>query len=209
VILQPQHKVPEGINLLNYQASFLTTLSPWLLPVYKLAIFSAFFGILYGGPELAYRITYEYLHTFDRWEGRLSLKKIRIGVVAWALGGGLLVLWISRAYSGVQLIDVITPAGIYSGVLGCGFYCLANPWMDRRFLPKPLRMPVSLVLLSVFAGITFTAMGLKALWDYGQIKAFFILAALLASCIILASCFRFLHRLPVEAQQPNLRSTCS
>src|SRR4030095_14960861 len=107
VILQPQHKVPEGINLLKYQASFFTTPSPWLLPVYKLAIFSAFFGILYGGPELAYRITYEYLHTFDRWEGRLSLKKIRIGVVAWALGGGLLVLWISQAYSGVQLIDVI------------------------------------------------------------------------------------------------------
>jgi Mn2+/Fe2+ NRAMP family transporter len=209
VILQPQQRIPEGINLLNYQASFLTTLSPWLLPIYKLAVFSAFFGILYGGPELSYRMTFEYFNTFERWKGRLPLKAIRIAVVSWALGGGLVVLWLSRVFPGVQLIDVITPAGIYSGVLGCGFYCFANPWMDWRFLPRPMRMPGALVILNVLSGIAFTAMGLKALWDYGQVKAFLTLAALILGCILLATCFRFLHRLPAESQQCKPQSTHS
>ena len=57
VLLQPKHLVPDGVNLLNYQATFLTTLSPWLLPMYKIAVFFAFFGILDGGPEITYRLS--------------------------------------------------------------------------------------------------------------------------------------------------------
>ena len=49
VLLRPAQMVPDGVNLLNYQASFLTVLAPWLMPLYKIAVFFAFFGILYGG----------------------------------------------------------------------------------------------------------------------------------------------------------------
>ena len=202
IVLQPLHQVPEGINLLNYQASFLTALSSWLLPLYKIAIFFAFFGSLYGGPELAYRVIYEYLNTLPRWRGRLPAERIRSAVIAWLLGGGLLILWLSRFYPGVQLIDIVTPAAIYTGVLSCAFYCLANPWMDWRFLPAALRMPAPLVVLNLLAGIAFMAMGVKALWDYGRYSAFFALLALLLACVFLTSRLRFLHAGGITTRRP-------
>ena len=198
VILQPIQQVPEGTDLLNHQASFLTTLSPWLLPLYKLAIFLTFFGSIYGVPELAFRVVYEYLNTLPRWEGRLPVQKIRWAVIVWCMGGGLVVLWASRAFPEVQLVDIVTPAAIYTGVLTCGFYCLANPWMDRRFLPPGLRMPTPLALLNIVSGIIFVALGLKALWDYGQVGAFLTFSAILLACIFLASQLRFLHRRPTR-----------
>ena len=76
----------------------------------------------------------------------------------------------------------------------CGFYCLANPWMDRRFLPAALRMSSWLVVANVVAGVTFVAIGLKALWDYGQFGSLLTLAALLLASIILASQLKFLQR---------------
>ena len=49
LILQPQRLVPDGLELVSYQAAFLTGLAGWLKPLYDLAIFLAFFGILLGG----------------------------------------------------------------------------------------------------------------------------------------------------------------
>ena len=190
IVLQPQHRVPEGINLLNYQASFLTTLAPWLLPLYKTAIFLAFFGILYGGPELCHRVIYENINVVPHWRGRLPAGKIRAAVIVWVLGGAGVILWLSRSYPNVQLIDIFTPAGIYLGVLLSGFYALANPLMDRRFLPIPLRMPTGLGVLNLVAGVSFTVAGLKALWDYGQLNAYLTLAGVLLLCVFFASRMR-------------------
>ena len=203
VILQPQQLVPDGVNLLNYQAAFLTVLSPWLLPLYQIAVFLAFFGSVYAGPELGFRIVYEYLVTFPRWRDRLPMRKLRWVVLLWTLCGGLAVLWLSRPYPGVQLIDIITPAGIYSGVLSCGFYCLANPWADWRFLPASLRMPKILAGLNIFAGVLFGAMGLKALWEYDGYRAYLILAALLLASIFLASRLAFLRTPNAEPSQKS------
>ena len=202
IILQPDQRVPEGLNLLNHQASFLTTLSPWLLPVYQLAVFLAFFGVLYGAPELYYRVAYEYLNSLPRWRGRLLARNVRVGVFSWTLVGGLLILWGSRFFPDVGLIDIVTPAGIYAGVLACGFYAMVNPWVDWRFLPAPLRMSGWLVMANIFAGLAFTFMGLKALWDYGQLGAYLTLAGLLLACFLLASQLRFLHRITASPQRP-------
>ena len=200
VILQAQQLVPDGIDMLNYQASFLTSLSPWLLPIYQLAVFLAFFGGIYGGPELNFRLIYEYLDTLGGWRGRLPMHKIRAAFIAWSLGGGVVILWLSRLYPGVQLLDIVTPAAIYTGVLSCGFYCLANPWMDWRFLPAGLRMSAWLFVINVLAGVAFVLMGFKALWDYGGIDAWVTLLVVLLVCVLLAYLLRFLHR--VEADHP-------
>ena len=194
VILQPQQVVPDGVDLLNHQASFLTTLSPLLLPLYQISIFLAFFGSIYGGPELAYRVVHEYLRTLPRWRTGLPTAKLRWAIIIWTLGGGLGILWLSRPYPGIQLIDIITPAGILTGVLLSGFYCLANPWMDWRFLPRALRAPTPLLALNIIAGIVFTTMGLKSLWDYRQGWAFLMVAVPLLGAMLLASKLRFLHR---------------
>ena len=70
--------------------------------------------------------------------------------------------------------------------MGCGVYCLLNPWMDRRFLPASLRARRPLVLLNYLAGVAFLVMGMKALWDYGQSPAFLVSGVLVLACMILA-----------------------
>ena len=140
VLLQPRHLVPDGVNLLNYQAIFLSTLSPWLLPMYKIAVFFAFFGILYGGPEMTYRLFYQYGRTLGKWRVHMEGPKLRRAVIVWVLGGGLTVLWLTSLFPDVDLLDIVTPAGIYTGVLLCGFYGFANLWVDWKFLPIALRM---------------------------------------------------------------------
>ena len=128
VILQPQHLIPDGIDLLNYQASFLTSLSTWLLPLYMASILLAFFGSLYGSPEMQFRVVYEYLNTLPNWREKISVPKLRQITIVYGLVGGMAILWASSSYPGVQLIDIVTPTGILPGVLACGFYCLATPW---------------------------------------------------------------------------------
>ena len=187
VILQPQQLVPDGIDLLNYQASFLTNLSPWLLPLYVVAVLLAFFGSVYGGPEIQFRVVYEYLNTLPGWRDRVPVRKLRRAVIGYGLVGALVILWVSRGYPGVQLIDIVTPAGIFTGVIACGFYCLANPWTDHRFLPAALRMSPWLVVLNILAGVFFTAAGFKALWDYGQYQGFLLVVAALLASVLLTS----------------------
>ena len=186
IVLQPQHLFPNDENLLNYQAEFFTTLAPWLLPFYKVAIFAAFISIIYGGPELALRFAYEYLNSLPRFHTRLHKRRLRMWVALWVLGGGCILLWLKKHFVDLSLIEFITPASIYSGVLSCGFFCLANPWMDHRFLPPALRMNRPLVILNIIAGVVFLVMGFKALWDgwdYNDHKYLAYLVLLIQMCL--------------------------
>ena len=205
VLLQPRQLVPDGVNLLNYQATFLTTLSPLLLPLYKISVFLAFFGILYGGPEMTYRLFYEYGRTFGRWRTRVESPNLRWIVIVWVLVGGLGVLWVTRLFPELDLLDLVTPAGIYTGVLLCGFYCLANVWVDWKFLPSGLRMSKALVAANLIAGLLFTSMGLKAIWDYDEIRGFILLAALLLGSILLAWRLQWLYEEPAGAETSRTR----
>ena len=78
------------------------------------------------------------------------------------------------------LIAILTPANLFTGVLGCGLVCLLNIWMDRRFLSAHWRMRWPLRLLSVLAAVVFVALGLKGYWDHSGWIAFLILAGTLA-----------------------------
>ncbi|MYC82995.1 MAG: hypothetical protein F4X19_13015 [Acidobacteria bacterium] len=166
---------------------------------------------MYGGPELSYRVLFEYLKSMPRFRNRLPLRGLRTGWILWALGGGILVLWWSRFNPEVRLLDIVTPAGIYTGVLSCGFYALANLWSDRRFLPLPLRMGSWLVALNVASAIALSSFGLKALWDYDQFRGYLVLVLFLALCFVLARLLRFVDRAELphetagnrEAREPN------
>ena len=170
LVLRPQELLPQGTDLMNHQAQFLTALSPWLEYFYKAAIFAAFLPMFYGGPDMAYRVYSEYLNTIGRFRGRLNEKGIKVFAVAWCLIGGMALLWVKAAYPDLSLIQFISPAGIYTGILSSGVYCLVNAWMDRRFLPKPLQMNGFMASVNVIAGIAFIYMGMKALWDLAPIK---------------------------------------
>lgn len=186
-ILAPRHLVPDGTDLLNYQASFLGSLSAWLLPVYITGVLLAFFGTLYGGPELQFQLVHQYLTSAQIDPPRVSPERLRQVVIVYSLGGALCILWGSRLFPQVQLIDIVTPAAIFTGMISCGLYCLANPWTDYRFLPPGLRMPRSLVLMNIIAGVLFTAAGLKTLWDYGQYRAYLVVLAFALASLLLAS----------------------
>jgi len=211
IVLAPDHVVPADEELLNHQANFMRVLSPWLVPLYKIAVFAAFLPILYGGPELDFRVIKEFLHSTDRFHNRFAEKKLRFAFIAWCLFGALILLWVSwwiKTFvdSEFSLVDWISPAGIYTGVLTCGFYCLANPWMDWKFLPPKLRMNWLLVGLNLIAGVLFTILGAKSLWDEwwytDQRWHCFILLAVLAGFAMLLSVLfrRFLYTQPEHEQ---------
>ena len=63
---------------------------------------------------------------------------------------------------------ILTPANLFTGVLSCGLFCILILWMDRRFLPKALRLPAWLILLNLVAGLVFVGLGLKGYWDHAS-----------------------------------------
>ena len=175
VVLGPQHKVPGGVNLLSLQAEFVTSVHPWLKYVYFSGALLAVGGTLYGTIEVAPTVVRELAIAFDPNRAGKLARRLRFWAVAWAGFGGLLILIGSFIYHLVSfrtgtppgLIAMLTPANLFTGVLGCGLICLLNTWMDRRFLPPSSRMPWPLRFLGFAAGIIFLALGLKGYWDYG------------------------------------------
>ena len=82
VILQGQQLVPEkDQELLLHQSQFLTKLSSSLLPLYQIAVFLAFFGNVYGGPELAAHVYNEFFRSTPALQNWVS--------IIWTLLGGL------------------------------------------------------------------------------------------------------------------------
>ena len=166
VILQPQQLVPaKDEELLIHQGQFLSTLSPLLLPLYQLAVFLAFFGNVYGGPEVTGRVSCEFVHALPRRWNWFSQPRIRWLAICWTLFGGLAIVWLKRGFPDTRMVDVMTFPAIYTGILMCGLFCLVNPWIDWHFLPAQLHMNWVLAVLNIAAGVIFCIFGMKAIWD--------------------------------------------
>jgi Mn2+/Fe2+ NRAMP family transporter len=165
VILYPQHLVPDGNDLMNHQAQFLTNIHPALRWVYVLGIFAAIGGTVYGAYEVYARTAYECLAVVSARVRALSYQRFRGGVLIYTGVFGLLLLWTMS-----DPIAIITPASILGGVFTCGLWCFAMIWTDRRFLPRAFQMGRGLVTLLVISGTFLTALGAKAILDYlGQV----------------------------------------
>lgn len=160
-ILHPQQLVPSDKDLLSHQAQFLTDLHPWLLYVYQLGIFMAFFGTIYGAYEIYFRTAYECLMPLSAWFRTLPFETFRRGMLVYCAVLGLVFLWTMR-----DPVAIITPAALIGGVFTCGLWCLAMLWTDRRFLPRPLQMPWLLWILVAISGVVLTLLGAKGIWDY-------------------------------------------
>ena len=161
VILHPLQKVPSGRELFTHQAGFLTTLHGSLLYLYQVGIFMAFWGSIYGAYELYTRTAYECVTPLSRRLRQAPVERIRIAVLLYCALGGLVLLWTVE-----DPVQIVTPAAIVGGVLTCGLWCFAMIWVDRHFLPRPLRMGKTLVVLAILSGVAMTMLGLKSLWDY-------------------------------------------
>jgi hypothetical protein len=187
VVLGPQHKVPGGSNLLSLQAEFVASVYPWLRHVYFAGAFLAVFGTLYGTIEVAPTILREVAAAFWPDLASTGRSRLRFWSIAWVSAGALMILgWtlLDHLKSGHDqppgLIAILTPANLFTGVLGCGVICLLNFWMDRRFLPRRFRPPPVADWLTVIAGFVFLALGFRGAWDHSGWLAFLILAGTLA-----------------------------
>ncbi len=172
LVLGPHHKIPDESNMLNLQSAFVTRLHPWLLPLYVTGAFLTMLGTLYGTLEVACSLTGEMVRAVNREFAIRHARRIKRITVVWcAVGACAILAWLSAyqltgaAGKPRLLLAILTPANLFTGVLGCGLFCLLNLWMDRRFLPKAIRLPAWLWLLNLVSAIVFLGLGLKGYWD--------------------------------------------
>jgi hypothetical protein len=189
--------IPDENNFLNLQSQFVTRIHPWLLPLYVAGAFLTMFGTLYGTLEGACSIISEMAHAVSRNFAVRNARRIKRITVIWCgVGAFAILLWLFIYQStGADdkprlLLAILTPANLFTGVLGCGLFCLMNLWMDRKFLPKALRLPCWLWLLNLVSGFVFIGLGLKGYWEdqsrwyaIGSLCAMLSIAAVVAHLI--------------------------
>jgi Mn2+/Fe2+ NRAMP family transporter len=153
-LLHPLHLVPTNADLYSKQSYFLALVHPGLVSVYKAGIFAAIFGAIYGCFEVYTRSAYEPLRTiWPRY--KWSLNRVRLWVTLYSGVGGLLLLCMGLRT--VTLASIVSP---FSGVLGCGLWCLAMAWVDRRQMPQPYQMSRRLLAVTLIAGVAMSVIGI-------------------------------------------------
>ncbi|MEW6158672.1 MAG: Nramp family divalent metal transporter [Verrucomicrobiota bacterium] len=189
-VLGPQQKIPGGSNLLAFQSEFVTAVHPALSTLYFAGAFLAILGTLYGTIEVAPTVLREMAFAFNPEKSRREAKRLRLWAIGWVCFGGFVLLTWSVLYhlrSGQAnppgLIALLTPANLFTGVLGCGLVCLLTVWAEFKYLPKNLRFGPVLVTLTLAAGVVFVALGFKGYWDWHRTRwiPFAILAATLGA----------------------------
>jgi Mn2+/Fe2+ NRAMP family transporter len=152
-VLHPRGLVPTDADLYSRQSQFLGLIHPSLIAVYKAGIFFAILGAIYGTFPVYARTAYEAAAAV--WPGRAwEFGRLRTWVILYSAVGGLLL--ILTGYKTVVIARVVAP---FSGVLGCGLWCLAMVWVERTQLPAAYRMSRWLFAATVAAGIIMTAVG--------------------------------------------------
>lgn len=152
-VLHPRGLVPTDADLYSKQSQFFGLIYPPLILVYKAGVFFAIFGAIYGALPVYARTTYEI--AFAIWPKRSwSFDRLRLYVTLYSSVFALLLIW--TGFKTVVLAGIIAP---FAGVMGCGLWCLAMIWVDRKQLPAVYRMSKWLVVLAFIAGIVMTAVG--------------------------------------------------
>jgi hypothetical protein len=156
-VLHPLKLIPTNADLYSKQSYFLTLIHPQLVHIYKAGIFFAIFGVIYAALEVYSRSAYEPLRAI--WSNNTwSLKRVRIWVTLYSGLGGLLLLW-----TGLKTITLASIVSPFSGVFGCGLWCLAMVWVDRKQMPKPYQMSPGLLASVVIVGVVMSMVGLYAM----------------------------------------------
>lgn len=163
VVLHPQEQVPEGFSLFSYQAQFLTQFHGSLEYLYKVGIFMAFFGTIYGAYEIYIRTAQECLRPVSQKIQDMPERKFRNIILAYCALGGLGLMWTAP-----DAVSLVKPAAIIGGVFTCGLWCFAMIWADKKFVPKALQMRPVLLILTIVSGVVLTYLGLKAIIAYVQ-----------------------------------------
>jgi hypothetical protein len=175
LVLAPLHQIPGDGAFLEHQATFVTSIHPWLLPLYVVGAFLTMFGTLYGTLEIAPTILREMTLALARHKYTSdNVRRIRLVAIGWCTIVALAVLAVNFVYQlqvgqdkPAGLTGILKPVNLFTGVFGCGLICLSNPWIDRR-LASEHRMPLALAALNLVGGIAFIVVAVRGYWDYGR-----------------------------------------
>ncbi|MDP6037888.1 MAG: Nramp family divalent metal transporter [Candidatus Latescibacteria bacterium] len=177
-LLNPNQIVPSGMDLYNHQVVFLTGLHEssgvkvFLAGLYKLGVFFAIFGTVYGAYELYVRTAHESIRAITpKWRD-LELTNVRKWTLTYtAVTGSALVLyaWWTATQDpngvGWNPISIMTIPLHITGVFLAGPWCFAMIYIDRKFVPSALQMNWFLVALNVVSGLAFTYFGGLAVYE--------------------------------------------
>ncbi len=175
IVLGAEQQVPGDENMLQLQQEFVSRVHPTLEYLYLAGAILALLGTVYGITEVAPAVVEECVAAITgRSAGRAS-KRVRFLAILWCSGAGLAVIgwsaW-TRHETGEmrppQLVGLITPVNLFTGVMACGFIAILSPWMDRKFLPAGLRMSPLLAGINLVGGVFFVGLSLVGYWNrYG------------------------------------------
>jgi len=164
VILHEKQLIPDNLDLLSHQESFLTSLHPALLVIYRIGIFTAIGGTLFATFDVWTKTVYEGIIPVVKSEKSIDSDKIkRILIVTTSLVG-IGVIWLGYIWPPLSNpISIVQIPAMLGGTLGCGVWCFGVAWADRRNLPKTLQMKAPLfwgLLASGTILLTFGAIGM-------------------------------------------------
>lgn len=160
-LLHPRQLIPDKMNLVNYQAVFLTKLHPSLLYLYQVGIFAAIGGTVFATFDVWTKTTYETLLPIVAKPAALEYGRVKRYVMAWSVIVGMIVMWAGLYWSPLSNpVSIVQIPALIGGSTGCGLWCIGLWWIDRANLPVGLRLRAWQQVLLIVSGITLTALGL-------------------------------------------------
>lgn len=163
-ILRPLQLIPDNNDMLTMQERYLTELHPNLTLLYAASVFLAFIGSLYGA-FLVYRYTIAegLVGIFGKRLPAVAAPIWRPLVYSYCFLGGLLLIWLPTFVTG-SIIDKLTIGSLFSGAFGCGLWCFAMFWSDKRRMPKALHMSLPLKAALFISGTALVGLGLRSIF---------------------------------------------
>ena len=149
-----EHRLPSDINLIKEQAVIFSNIAPWLKPLYKLSVFFALFGTVYGGFEAASRMLYETGRTISKRVGKIEYRKFMFYMMIYMLVTGIPLAIL--AYYGLSIILILSITLLFMGVIGVIIYGISAIYLSQKYLPEKYRlhgiwMAISVIFLLLFS----------------------------------------------------------
>lgn len=165
-ILHPNHVIPDGGQFLSAQESYLTILHPQLVWLYRICVFLAFTGTLYGAFAVYKQTFYESVIVIvKRKLPKAESSLWKYIVYTYCVVSGLVFIWLPESIAGT-IVDRMIFGSLITGAASCGLWCFIMLWVDYRDVAPAFRMSKMLQVMLVLAGIVMTGLGIKAIITY-------------------------------------------
>ena len=165
-LLHSKQLIPDNQSLLSRQEAFLTSINSQLLWVYRVGVFLAFIGTLYGTFEIYRHTVVESARAIVlQWSVNPPLRILRFITVTYCHVGGMTMLWLPKDVAG-DVVGRMTSGAVISGPTLSGRWCFAMLWTDFVRLPRVLRMGRVLWWSTFIAGLVMTVLGVQTMIKY-------------------------------------------